>query len=164
MAIVLLLCMWIALAQRVDGPTLIAGAAAAVVVWSIRRLLFPAEESRVRGPALWKRLWSAPAFAVTLLYRFAVSTLRTSWLIVSGAEEGRVVAVPTRVQHPTGKFLLQNSITLTPSTISLVSEGDLLYIHWLQRHGSAGDWQQIKEALERRVEALFEEDHRHVRG
>ncbi|MBN1858383.1 Na+/H+ antiporter subunit E [Candidatus Bipolaricaulota bacterium] len=158
MSIAFLLCMWIALAQRVGGPTLIAGAAAAVVVWSIRRLLFPAEERGVRGLPLWKRLWAAQAFLVTLLHRFVASTLRTSWLILSGGEEGRVVAVPTRIQHPTGKFLLQNSITLTPSTISLVSEGGLLYIHWLQRHGSSGDWQQVKEALERRVEAMFEED------
>jgi len=160
MAIAFLLCMWIALTQRVDGLSLAAGVAAAAIVWSIRRWVFAGDVEGVRWQGLWRRLWAMPAFFVTLLYRFSVSTLRTSWLILSGAEEGRVVAVPTRVQHPTGKFLLQNSITLTPSTISLVSEGGLLYIHWLQRRGSEGDWQEIKEALECRVEALFEQDCR----
>lgn len=164
MAILFLCCMWIALTQRVDVPTLAAGAAAAAVVWSIRRLVFSGEPARARTSATWKRWWAAPAFVATLLHRFTASTLRTSWLILRGSEEGRVVAVPTRVRHPTGRFLLQNSITLTPSTISLVSEDDLLYIHWLQRRGTAGDWQQIKEALERRVEALFEEEPHHAGG
>ncbi len=163
MAILFLLCMWVALAQRLDGTSLAAGAVAAVAVWSIRRLLFFGEGSGLGWRGIWRWLWTVPAFVATLVHRFTVSTLRTSWLILSGEEEGRVVAVPTRVQHPTGKFLLQNSITLTPSTISLVSEGDLLYIHWLQRHGTSGDWQEIKEALETRVEALFEGEHSHAR-
>ncbi len=159
MAILFLLCMWVALAQRVDRTSLVFGAVAAAVVWCIRRLLFSGEAPGFGWRGIRRWLWAAPAFVATLVHRFTVSTLRTSWLILSGEEEGRVVAVPTRVQHPTGKFLLQNSITLTPSTISLVSEGDLLYIHWLQRHGTSGDWQEIKEALETRVESLFKGEH-----
>jgi len=53
--------------------------------------------------------------------------------------------------------LLLQSITMIPSTISLLLEEDLLYIHWLQAAGRRGDWQGIKEVLEARLLAAFEE-------
>ena len=68
------------------------------------------------------------------------------------------MALPLRLEDPTGRFILLNSITLTPSTISLLVEEDLLYIHWLQDETGKSDWREIKESLEARLQRLFEED------
>jgi multisubunit Na+/H+ antiporter MnhE subunit len=92
-----------------------------------------------------------------LAKRFALSTLMTAWLILTGKEEGRMMALPLRVKDPLARFLLLNAITLTPSTISLLIEGDLLYIHWLQTAGGRADWRRIKESLETHLIHLFEE-------
>lgn len=42
-----------------------------------------------------------------------------------------LVSVRTRLQSPLGQLILANSITLTPGTLSVDVEGDLLYVHWI---------------------------------
>jgi len=46
---------------------------------------------------------------------------------------------------------------LTPSTISLLVEDDVVYLHWLQSRRGAGDWRTIKESIESRVLDLVAE-------
>ncbi len=65
------------------------------------------------------------------------------------------MAIPIRMDDAWGRFMLLNSITLTPSTIALLIEDDLLYIHWLQPAGGHGDWRAIKESLEERLADVF---------
>jgi len=153
LSVLALLGCWLALSRGVDLPRLIAGVLAAAIVVLVQRCLFP---SFAPFPALLLRRphWLL-AFLVVFVYRFLTSTLRTCWLILFGGEEGRIVALPTRLEHPIGQFILLNAITLTPSTISLLLEGDLLYIHWLKAKGSRGDWKAIKESLELRLYPVF---------
>jgi len=153
--IVVLSLVWVALSRRFDVQTVALGVGASLLALCLQRFLVP-----LRGrPAVHalrhplRLLW----FVATLLKRFVLSTLLTARLILLGDEKSLLMALPMRVTHPFGRFLLLNSITLTPSTISLLIEGDLLYIHWLQRRGGHGDWRTIKESLERRVEAVFPE-------
>ena len=152
-ALVALMVVWVALTRRFDAISLALGFAAAGLVLLAQRALLPPHEHLTR--ALGRRPLRLLHFLLTLTMRFISSTLFTSRLILFGGEEGRMMALPTQVAHPVGRFLLLNSITLTPSTISLLAEGDLLYIHWLERKNGRGDWRAIKETLERRVEALF---------
>lgn len=42
-----------------------------------------------------------------------------------------IVRVKTRLQSRLGRLLLANSITLTPGTITVDTDGDVLYIHWI---------------------------------
>jgi len=153
MASCVLALVWLSLTRRLDAPSLVLGACAVACVLLTQRMIFP------RGAAAARSVWRRPdrllLFVVTLAGRFLYSTLFTSWLILSGDEEGRMMALPTGIRHPVGRFLLSNAITLTPSTISLLAEDDLLYIHWLQRRSGGGDWRTIKDSLERRVLDLF---------
>jgi len=150
---VVLMVVWIALTRSFDLVSLAVGFIAATSVLLMQRALLPPHEHLTRS--LGRRPAQLVLFLFTLAARFISSTLFTSRLILAGGEEGRMMALPTRVDHPVGRFLLLNSITLTPSTISLLVEDDLLYIHWLERRGGRGDWRAIKESLERRVADLF---------
>jgi multisubunit Na+/H+ antiporter MnhE subunit len=153
---VVLLIVWVALTRSSDPYILIAGGAVAAGVTFVQHRLFP---TRILFPkSLLRRPHRAVAFFAALTFRFITSTLRTCGMILSGKEEGRIVALPIRVEDPLARFLLLNSITLTPSTISLLLEGDLLYIHWLREKGHHGDWQEIKESLEGRLLKVFGED------
>lgn len=152
-AVFLLMLVWVALARSFDPLRLAIGLLVSVVVILAQRLLFPSVDPFVRG--LLRRPDRTLLFLAILAGRVAASTVYTARLILFRGEEGRVVALPIRVSHPTAQFLLLNAITLTPSTISLLVEGDLLYIHWLRAKNEKGDWQAIKESLERRVLALF---------
>lgn len=156
LGIAVLWLVWLAITRSFELPLVLLGLAcstAAALFW--RRVLVqpPSSMSKVaRRPLRLLR------FMVALLSRFINSTLRTTWIILRGREEGRIMALPIRVMDPLAQFILLNSITLTPSTISLLVDGDILYIHWLQTRGGHGDWREIKESLESRLEALFEGD------
>jgi len=150
-----LLFVWVALTRTLAPPYVTAGIVSSVIVVLFWHAAMP------RAPASVYKLIQHPIrlfrFVLTLTRRFAASTLSTSWLILNGCEEGRVMALPIQVRDPLARFILLNSITLTPSTISLLAEDDLLYIHWLQASGGHGNWREIKEALEARLHHLFEE-------
>jgi multisubunit Na+/H+ antiporter MnhE subunit len=146
--------LWIALTRSTDPYVLIAGIAVAAGVTLVQHHLFPT--INLRHSSLLRRPHRIIAFLATLSLRFVTSTINTCGLILSGREEGRIVALPIRVEDPFAQFLLLNSITLTPSTISLLLEGDLLYIHWLREEGHRGDWRTIKESLEEKLLTAFE--------
>ncbi len=152
-----LLIVWIALTRSSDPYILITGIIVAAGVTFVQHRLFPTRILLSR--VFLRRPHRVVAFFTTLFFRFITSTLRTCGLILAGKEEGRIVALPIRVKDPFARFLLLNSITLTPSTISLLLEGDLLYIHWLRERGHHGDWQGIKESLEEKLLKAFGEDN-----
>jgi len=158
MAVVIagLLVVWIALTGSLDPVSLAVGSAVAAGAALIQRRLFPTVHAHALSRLL-RRPHRFLAFLATLCARFAVSTARTCRLILFDTPEGMIVALPTRLRTPIAQFLLLQSITMIPSTISLLLEEDLLYIHWLQAAGRRGDWQGIKEALEARLLAAFEE-------
>jgi multisubunit Na+/H+ antiporter MnhE subunit len=150
----LLLLLWIALTQSIDVVVLGLGVGFSVAIMLLQHYLFPS----IHVPSLGKLLSSMHllvAFIVVLIWRFTVSTLYTCRLILTGKEEGHIVALPVRIKDPIGQFLLLNSITFTPSTISLLLEEDILYVHWLRARGERGDWQMIKESLEERLLPIF---------
>jgi len=160
LGVVVLFGVWVALTRSLAIEFILCGAFASLLVALFWRALMPEVPSSVtmlaRRPIRFLR------FVLALAQRFVVSTAYTTWLILRGREEGRIVALPIRVEDPLARFILLNSITLTPSTISLLIEDDLLYIHWLQAAGGHGDWRGIKESLESRLEHLFRRD-RHGR-
>jgi multicomponent Na+:H+ antiporter subunit E len=48
-----------------------------------------------------------------------------------------IVKVPTKLKSDFGKFVLANSITLTPGTLSLDVEDDQVLVHWVNVKGSS---------------------------
>jgi multisubunit Na+/H+ antiporter MnhE subunit len=150
----LLMLLWLALAHRLTLPTAIAASVGAIAAWSAQRWLFP------ETPRVSLRLFSHPVrllrFLLTLGSRFVQSTWYTCRLILLGREEGRIVALPNSLEDALGRVILSIAVTLTPSTISLLIEDDLHYIHWLGMRGRPGDWRQVKDPLEYRVKRLVE--------
>jgi len=147
-SLALLIIVWAVLVRRPDGASLGIGIASSAFALLMGGILFP---HRRRFPLSFLRL------LLSLAVRVTVSTVRTSCLIIFGGEEGRIIALPTRIAAPFGRLLLLNAITLTPSTISLLIDRDLLYIHWLgSREGKAVP-SRIKEGIEAEIAALFGE-------
>jgi multicomponent Na+:H+ antiporter subunit E len=148
-----LTAIWLLLTRRLDAPALIVGVFVAGSVCLAQRLLFR-QHDRLMSMLLRHPVRGLRYIGI-LAWRFVISTGYTIRLILLGGEEGRIVALPLRLRHPIGRLLLLNSITLTPSTISLLVEGDLLYIHWLRARNAQGDWETIKETLERELLTIF---------
>lgn len=65
------------------------------------------------------------------------------------------VRVKTGISGRIGKFILANSITLTPGTISVDADDDSVYVHWIDVKGS-------KEEYSEKVAGKFERILRRV--
>jgi len=55
-----------------------------------------------------------------------------------------IVKVPTKLKSDFGKFVLANSITLTPGTLSLDVEDDHVLVHWVNVKGETPDEHKSK--------------------
>ncbi len=154
-SLALLIIVWAVLVRRPDGASLGIGIASSAFALLMGGILFPHRRRFLPAPV--RRPLSFLRLLLSLAVRVTVSTVRTSCLIIFGGEEGRIIALPTRIAAPFGRLLLLNAITLTPSTISRLIDRDLLYIHWLgSREGKAVP-SRIKEGIEAEIAALFGE-------
>lgn len=79
-------------------------------------------ESLLR-PLTWMRFFSL------LSFEMLKSTARTCYLILTGGVEGRIVAYTTDLKTGSTRLFLLNATTLTPITIGILSEDNLIYIH-----------------------------------
>lgn len=149
-----LMMIWMALTRSVDVASILMGAVCCVLVGLFWHQAVPVTRSSAHR--ILRHPLRSLRFLGVLGYRFAVSTIYTAWMILRGGEEGRILALPLGLEDPFAQFVLLNSITLTPSTISLLTEEGLLYIHWLQSAQGEGDWRGIKESLELRLARVFE--------
>lgn len=71
-----------------------------------------------------------------------------------------VFSFKTILQNDFSKFVLANSITLTPGTVTIRIHGDTLYVHAISRRaaGELADQESISE-MERRVALIFEREN-----
>ncbi|MGC9529517.1 MAG: Na+/H+ antiporter subunit E [Candidatus Bipolaricaulaceae bacterium] len=100
-------------------------------MWAGRiRLAFPLR--------VWLRwdLWLA--FALLASARVTAAVTRTCWAIVRGDARPGIVAVPVSLQSDMGKLLLLWAVTVSPGTIALLMEDELLYVHCLHQPSGGG--------------------------
>lgn len=139
--------MWILLWRGGDLVVLAAGVVfplgiAAATARGILRFDFPW--------AAWCRLdlWLRFALLVSALVVQGVTW--TGWSVLTGRTHSGIVAIPLRVRSEMGRLLLLWAITVTPGTIALLAEGDLVYIHCLHRP----DGPQLRG--EKRIQGILE--------
>jgi multicomponent Na+:H+ antiporter subunit E len=119
---------------------------------------------------LWasRFLWSAEAplltprqvgflvlYLFTLVQAIVASAIQVAWIVL----DPRLPMDPVTVTHRTGltrevsRAALANSLTLTPGTLSVELEGDLLHVHCLEARFAEP---LLNGELERQVARVFE--------
>lgn len=68
-----------------------------------------------------------------------------------------IVKVKTRLKSPLGRLILANSITLTPGTMTVETEGEYLFIHWIDMKCEDMDsaTASIVSGFEKYLEVIF---------
>jgi multicomponent Na+:H+ antiporter subunit E len=102
------------------------------------------------------------AFALAYLFVFSAELIRANldvaFRVLSPELPIRpgVVRVRTKLRSRLGRLLLANSITLTPGTITVETDGDLFYVHWINVSGEDVDeaTRRIVEKFERYLEVF----------
>ncbi len=129
----LLFCLWLALNGAVTWEILLFGAAIIVAAGLLMYALLgytPKQDLQylLRVPLLL-------AFAGVLIFEMIRANLRVIRIILRRKQKLRQSLVIFRTDLKTrfGRFLLANSITLTPGTITVRVEGDRFTVHCLDR-------------------------------
>ncbi len=91
-------------------------------------------------------------FFFLLVFEILRSTVRTCYLILTDGVEGRIVAYTTELKTGSTRLLLLNAITLTPVTIGILSENNLVYIHHIGLK-SQEDYEEMVD----KIQSDFEE-------
>jgi multicomponent Na+:H+ antiporter subunit E len=99
-------------------------------------------------------------------WRFAQYTVWLTWQIVlanlavfklafgpRSALQPQIVRYRTPLKSDFEKFLLANSITLTPGTVTIKILGDTFYIHAIDDASAAG----LNGEMDRRIARIFED-------
>ena len=126
--------LWLVLWRSASWPVLASGALFPVGL----ALLSGLGRIRPEPPArVWLRLdlWLLLMGLVTA--RVVVAVITTTWAILTGRVRSGIVAMPVRLRSRMGRLLLLWAVTVTPGTIALLLEGDLLYVHTLRRPAGA---------------------------
>jgi len=92
-----------------------------------------------------------------VLANFHVFKLATSPRPIEQNIDPRIFTFKTRLKTDFAKFILANSITLTPGTVTIRIQGDIFYVHAITRKamGDLVDDEQMSE-MEKRVAWVFE--------
>ena len=124
----LLYLLWLILFRDVRPVILVSGAfttGLVVFLYYTFDLSIDVPARSLARPLLWLKFFSL------LILEIAKSTVRTCYLILTGDVKGKIIAYDTELESGTGKLFLLNSITLTPITIGILTEKNLVYIHHL---------------------------------
>lgn len=123
-------CSWVVLWREASWEVMVGG------LWLPLVILGATAAGRLRIPfpiRTWLRwdLWVAFLFLVG--ERIIRAVVSTGLSTITGRSRPGVVAVHLGIKSDMGRLLLLWAITVTPGTIALLLEGDLLYVHCLQR-------------------------------
>jgi len=154
---------WIVLSGKFDLFHLLLGAVSCLIVARLSQdLLF---HERDKGLAV--RISEAFRFipytcwllSQIVLANFHVIALAVSPRYCNQQLDPHIFTFTTRLQSDFARFVLANSITLTPGTVTIRIEGDTFHVHAIDRKSSSlgdnGESTSIRE-MERRVARVFE--------
>lgn len=129
-ALLMAAILWLLLTGTLDGQELAAGVLVAVVAATLGY-----RRSGILSGVRWS--FALPGAILIYLGVFAVALFRSNIDVARRVLSPdlpirpAVVRVRTGLSSDLGRLLLANSITLTPGTLTVDVEGDLLTIHWI---------------------------------
>jgi multicomponent Na+:H+ antiporter subunit E len=163
---ILMMLFWILMSGKLDPFHLILGAISSLIVaWSSTDLLF-----QDRGKSLAARLSEAVRFmlyACWLFWQIVLANFHVIYLALTPKPiketlSPHIFNFKTTLQTDFARFVLANSITLTPGTVTIRVSEDIFLVHAITVK-AAGDLQggSIRE-MERRVAWVFEKGEKGV--
>lgn len=153
---VALFLFWILLNGSLAGDVLSVGAlAAGSIAFFFRNHLGWFSELRLTP----KALATTVAYIFYYLKALITSNLNVAAIVISPdlPVKPGIVTVRTKLKSAMGRMLLANSITLTPGTLTVDMDGDLLHIHWVTVDSPdiEGATQAIVAGFERYLEVMY---------
>lgn len=149
-----LLIVWVFLANEVATGTIIFGAFLAIVIPLISASFWP-NRPRVRNPV------AICEYGLIVLWDILVANVVVAGLILfrkPESLESKSVVVPLDLTSPEAITTLAGTITMTPGTVTIDMSADAkcLLVHCLHAPDPQGVVDDIKNRYERRLKEIFE--------
>lgn len=150
----LLLAIWLVFSGLYDAFHVTLGLiSCGFVTWISSDLLFEDRTSGLRVRVI--QGWRLAAYFSWMIWQIVLSNLHLLKLTLKpGAMaevKPRITCYRTSLKSDFEKFLLANSITLTPGTIVIKILGDQFYIHSISEFSAKG----LDDQMEKRIAAIF---------
>ncbi len=130
---VILFIFWIAISGSFDWPQLLFGLVTAVFVTYFNRNLLV--EPSERPSVSLKSVYWFFIFFIQLLLAIVVANFQVAWLVLHPKMpiEPNMLELDTEFNRPVSRFMLANSITLTPGTLTVLADDNCYLVHALTR-------------------------------
>lgn len=151
---VLLMLVWILLANEVSAGTVLFGAALGIAVPLVTSVYW-SRRPRIQAPLV------VIEYGLIVLWDIVLANIQVAWLVLFRRGDGlksRFVTIPLDVRTPEAIAVLAGTITMTPGTVSadLSADGRALLVHCLETGDPAAIVAEIKHRYERRLRRIFE--------
>lgn len=145
--------LWIIFNGRITTEIVLFGVAiSAALYWFICRFMdHDPKREKIYLEKAGKLIW----YLCVLVREIVAANFATMKLVCSSSREIEPVLVRFRVhfEHDVARFLLANSITLTPGTITVSVDGDIYTVHCLDRSLADGIESSIFVELLEKIDA-----------
>lgn len=156
-AFVFCLLVWFAVTWAFDVPSIAVGVVLAALIAFMLRDVELDEVPLLLMPV---RLFWALAYIPVLFLYVVRANLDVAWRVLHPRLPIRpgIVRARTTLKSPGARVLLANSITLTPGTLSVDIEDDMLYVHriYVPRDDADGETELSLERFESFLRRIFE--------
>ncbi len=161
LSIFLLLCgIWIVFSGQFDAFHLTLGVLSSAFITAISSSFLFVDRSKGFG-VRFQEVIRLPGYLLWMLYQILLSNIHILKLALTPGDlpevEPSLVRIKTNLKTDFGKWMLANSITLTPGTITISIEGDELLIHSISKVTTAG---VLDGTMERKIARIFERESR----
>jgi multicomponent Na+:H+ antiporter subunit E len=151
----ILLAIWLVFSGQFDAFHVSLGILSCfVVTWMSSDFLFPNREVPMK--IRWREASRLPGYVVWLLYEIVLANLHVLRLAFQPGKmedvEPQIVRFRTTLKTEFARWVLANSITLTPGTVTVKVEDDELYVHAISVAAAKG----LEGEMEARVRRIFE--------
>lgn len=151
-----LVVLWTIFVGKLDVQEMVAGAVIAAFVAFISARGTDSAWRILLSP---RRLAYFVGFLLYLAGAIVVANLQMAIIVASPHLHIRpgIVRVRTRLKSPVGRLILANAITLTPGTLTVDTDGEDLFIHWVnvEAEDIDGATRQIVTGFEKYLEVIF---------
>jgi len=151
----LMMIVWMVFSGLFDAFHLTLGVLSSLfVAWISNDLLF--RERTQNWNTVIREGLGIPGYAAWLLWEIVLANLHVFKLaMVPSAQDEvqpEIVRFRTRLRSDFGKWLLANSITLTPGTVTIMVRADEFVVHAISRSAADG----LNGEMEERIARIFE--------
>lgn len=154
---VLLMVIWVVLSGFFDVFHLSLGLiSCAIVVWLSSDLLFENRHHRLNVRI--KQAFGLFAYSIWMIGQIILSNIYVLRLALGSTEklEPQIVRYKCSLNTDFQRFLLANSITLTPGTVTIKIIGDTYYVHAISDETANG----LDGTMESRIKKVFADEYK----